>query len=253
LAHACKYKLIDQADRSTREDGGLLVPQGLPLSWRSLSVRGVGGKDDHVYQPDLGSIITPWVGFKARKQAAKRAAQRSSNEAGEDMAWTKGMTRPGKKEPGLRPGERYLLKDFNGLLQPGEMMLVVGRPGSGCSTLLKSLAGLTGAYAGVEGTVQYGNLESGSKDMTPYESLVCFNSEEDVHDPNLTVGRTMDFATRNETVSETARVPGTAKEYRDKMKSDLLSAFGITHTHDTKVGDQYVRGVSGKHVRCNNH
>lgn len=162
------------------------------------------------------------------------------------MAWKEGMPKPGKKESGLRPGERYILKDFNGLLQPGEMMLVVGRPGSGCSTLLKSLASLTDAYAGTEGSVKYGTMESGSKEMKPYQSLVCFNSEEDVHDPNLTVGRTMDFATRNETIPESARTPGAAKEYGDKMKSDLLSAFGISHTHDTKVGDQYVRGVSGE-------
>jgi len=201
-----------------------------------------------VYQPDLGSIITPWISYKAKKRAARLMARRNSTEAGGGMAWSKGMPTPGKKEPGLRPGERYILKDFNGLVRPGEMMLVVGRPGSGCSTLLKALAGLTGAYAGIEGTVQYGTLQSGSRDMRPYQSLVCFNSEEDVHDPNLTVGRTMDFATRNETISSAARLPGTAAEYRGKMKSDLLSAFGIAHTHDTKVGDQYVRGVSGNFV-----
>lgn len=210
-----------------------------------MSVRGIGGKDDHVYQPDLGSIVTPWIGYRAKKRAARIASQRSSIEAGDGMAWSQGMSKPGKKEAGLRPGERYILREFNGLLKPGEMMLVVGRPGSGCSTLLKTLAGLSGSYAGIEGTIQYGSMNSESKDMLPYQSLVCFNSEEDVHDPNLTVGRTLDFATRNETVSENARVPGTAKEYGTQMKSDLLSAFGISHTHDTKLGDQYVRGVSG--------
>jgi ABC-type multidrug transport system ATPase subunit len=32
-----------------------------------------------------------------------------------------------------------ILKDFNGLVRKGEMLLVLGRPGSGCSTLLKTL------------------------------------------------------------------------------------------------------------------
>lgn len=168
------------------------------------------------------------------------------------MVWTNGMTKPGKKEPGLHPGERYLLRDFNGTLSPGEMMLVVGRPGSGCSTFLKSLAGLTGAYAGIDGKVEYGTLKSDSKDLRPYQSLVCFNSEEDMHDPNLTVDRTMNFATRTETVAEAARTQNddeqipTSPEYRASLKSNLLAAFDITHTRGTKVGDQYVRGVSGK-------
>lgn len=251
-------RLTTKAEEAARRSTGFPAAQGVPLSWNDLSVRGVGGKDDHVYHADLGSIIAPWIGYKAKKRTAQLATQRSGTEAAandsEAMVWVKGMPKPEKNEPGLRPGERYILKDFQGVLQAGEMMLVVGRPGSGCSTFLKALAGLTGAYAGVQGDVKYGTLKSGSKEMKPYQSIVCFNSEEDVHDPNLTVGRTMDFATRNETVSESARpqasdgtVP-TDLEYRDQMKSDLLSAFGITHTHDTKVGDQYVRGVSGKSI-----
>jgi len=39
---------------------------------------------------------------------------------------------------GSRP---KILKSFNGLVRSGEMLLVLGRPGSGCSTLLKALSG----------------------------------------------------------------------------------------------------------------
>jgi hypothetical protein len=28
-----------------------------------------------------------------------------------------------------------------------------------------------------------------------------------------------------------------AREYEDKAKANLLSVFGLEHTHDTKVGD----------------
>lgn len=37
----------------------------------------------------------------------------------------------------------HLLHDFCGILQHGEMLLVLGRPGSGCSTFLKVIAGET--------------------------------------------------------------------------------------------------------------
>lgn len=34
-----------------------------------------------------------------------------------------------------------ILRDVDGIVRPGEMLLVLGRPGSGCSTLLKTIAG----------------------------------------------------------------------------------------------------------------
>jgi ABC-type multidrug transport system fused ATPase/permease subunit len=40
-----------------------------------------------------------------------------------------------------RSPRRRILKDFNGLLKKGELLLVLGRPGAGCSTFLKSLCG----------------------------------------------------------------------------------------------------------------
>jgi ATPase subunit of ABC transporter with duplicated ATPase domains len=38
---------------------------------------------------------------------------------------------------------RRILKDFSGLLKKGELLLVLGRPGAGCTTFLKSLCGET--------------------------------------------------------------------------------------------------------------
>jgi ATP-binding cassette subfamily G (WHITE) protein 2 (PDR) len=37
--------------------------------------------------------------------------------------------------------EKTILNEFDGVLKAGEMLVVLGRPGSGCSTLLKSLMG----------------------------------------------------------------------------------------------------------------
>ena len=36
-----------------------------------------------------------------------------------------------------------ILRDFEGLIKRGELVVVLGRPGSGCSTFLKALAGYT--------------------------------------------------------------------------------------------------------------
>lgn len=44
---------------------------------------------------------------------------------------------------GREYGRVSILKDFEGVLHPREMLLVLGPPGSGCSTLLKTLSGQT--------------------------------------------------------------------------------------------------------------
>lgn len=39
--------------------------------------------------------------------------------------------------------KKSILRNFEGVLHGGELLLVLGRPGSGCTTLLKTLAGDT--------------------------------------------------------------------------------------------------------------
>ncbi|WWC85443.1 uncharacterized protein L201_000306 [Kwoniella dendrophila CBS 6074] len=252
-----------RADQQLLESRGITPHHSLALAYDHLSVRGEGGADDVTYAPTVGAIIAPWTGRKYKKKAAKLAAARVEAEEkggadnggesgrGDDMRWKEGDSTPGKGEEGLRKGQRYLLKDFNGVVKPGEMMLVVGRPGSGCTTFLKALAGLHNGYAGIDGKIYYGDMSS-DKEIKPYRADVIFNSEEDIHDPNLLVGRTLDFALRMNTPSPMARLPKdqggepmSSQEYQDKTKKELMKIFGLEHTHDTKVGDQYVRGVSG--------
>ncbi|RKO92449.1 hypothetical protein BDK51DRAFT_50868 [Blyttiomyces helicus] len=54
--------------------------------------------------------------------------------------------------------------DFNiinkatGYVKEGEMLLVLGRPGSGCSTFLRVLANERDSYKSIEGTVSYGGI-----------------------------------------------------------------------------------------------
>lgn len=51
---------------------------------------------------------------------------------------------------------RQILKNFNGILESGELLVVLGRPGSGCSTFLKSLCGeLNGLILDPESVINY--------------------------------------------------------------------------------------------------
>ncbi|EFY84348.1 ABC multidrug transporter, putative [Metarhizium acridum CQMa 102] len=139
---------------------------------------------------------------------------------------------------------RRILHSVDGLLKSGELLLVLGRPGSGCSTFLKALCGhLEGLTLEPESDIHYQGI--GFNKMTrQYRGEVAYNQEVDEHFPHLTVGQTLSFAAA-------ARVPRqrppdlTRQEYVDTMVSVVMAVFGLSHTFDTKVGDSFVHGVSG--------
>jgi ATP-binding cassette subfamily G (WHITE) protein 2 (SNQ2) len=52
-----------------------------------------------------------------------------------------------------------ILKGFRGVVKPGEMVLVLGRPGSGCTSFLKVIANQRYGYTKVDGEVLYGPFD----------------------------------------------------------------------------------------------
>jgi ATP-binding cassette subfamily G (WHITE) protein 2 (PDR) len=71
-----------------------------------------------------------------------------------------------------------------------------------------------------------------------------YQAEVDVHFPQLTVGQTLEFAALARTPSN--RIPGVTREaYATHMRDVIMAVFGLTHTLKTKVGNDFIRGVSG--------
>jgi len=138
---------------------------------------------------------------------------------------------------GRKPPTRDLIHDFTGAVRDGEMMLVLGRPGSGCSTFLKAIANERESFAAVEGEVTYGGI-SAEEQRKHYKGEVNYNPEDDQHFPALNVWQTLKFALMNKTKKhDTGTIP--------IVVDALLKIFGISHTKHTLVGNEYVRGVSG--------
>jgi ABC-type multidrug transport system ATPase subunit len=136
------------------------------------------------------------------------------------------------------PGKpRELIRDFTGVIRPGEMMLVLGRPGAGCSTFLKVIANNRGSYQAVEGDVIYGGITSSKMDRR-FRGEAVYNAEDDQHMPSLTVGQTLKFSLLNKTrKNERGNI--------DVIVDSFLKMFAMSHTKDTLVGDAFTRGVSG--------
>lgn len=76
-------------------------------------------------------------------------------------------------------GERRdLIHDFTGVVRDGQMMLVLGRPGSGCSTFLKAVTNKRDGYASVTGDVSYGGIPA-AEQLKRYRGEVNYNEEDD--------------------------------------------------------------------------
>lgn len=66
----------------------------------------------------------------------------------------------------------------------------------------------------------------------------------DKHFPHLTVGQTLEFAAAMRTPQH--RIKGLSREEHAKHLTKVVMAiFGLSHTYNTKVGNEFIRGVSG--------
>ncbi|KAI8140090.1 ABC-2 type transporter-domain-containing protein [Fennellomyces sp. T-0311] len=138
---------------------------------------------------------------------------------------------------------KTILQDLTGFCKDGEMLLVLGRPGAGCTSLLKVLANMRGSYTKVDGQISYGGIDHKTF-SSRYRGQVVYNHEEDQHYPSLTLKQTLQFALRTKTPGN--RLPQeTRKEFVDKIIYLLGNMLGLLKKMDTLVGNTWIRGLSG--------
>lgn len=141
------------------------------------------------------------------------------------------------------PARKVILDNFYGYAKPGEMLLVLGRPGSGCSSLLKVLANDRASFNAIEGNVSYDGFSPAEMHKNHAGDTV-YLPEDDIHLPTLTVGQTLTFAAATRTPASGARFRS-REETIAETRDTLMTLFGLRHTYNTKVGNDVIRGVSG--------
>ncbi|SPO07766.1 probable ATP-binding multidrug cassette transport protein [Cephalotrichum gorgonifer] len=132
---------------------------------------------------------------------------------------------------------RALIRDFTGVVRSGEMMLVLGNPGSGCSTFLRTIGNDHSSFLGIKGSIDYSGL-SPDDISRRCRGLVSYVPEDDVHLPTLTVRQTLEFALKTKT-------PRKSLHEIPLFLNEFGRVFGMAHVLDTLVGNEYIRGVSG--------
>ncbi|KAH8899834.1 hypothetical protein GQ53DRAFT_202929 [Thozetella sp. PMI_491] len=135
-----------------------------------------------------------------------------------------------------------ILRDFDGVVRKGEMLVVLGPPGSGCSTLLKTIAGdYNGIFIDDKSYFNYQGMTA--KEMhTRHRGEAILTAEVDVHFPQLSVGDTLTFAARARAPKS---IPVPRNVFANHLRDVVMAMFGISHTINTRVGNEYIRGVSG--------
>ncbi|KAF2442952.1 hypothetical protein P171DRAFT_433323 [Karstenula rhodostoma CBS 690.94] len=145
---------------------------------------------------------------------------------------------------GSKTQHKHILRNFDGMVKSGEMLIVLGRPGSGCSTLLKTMCGeLHGLEMDDKSIVHYNGIPQ--KDMMKeFKGEVVYNQEVDKHFPHLTVGQTLEFAAATRTPTSRP-MDMSRKEFVQYITRVVMAVVGLSHTYNTKVGNDFIRGVSG--------
>ncbi|KAG2177325.1 hypothetical protein INT43_007982 [Umbelopsis isabellina] len=194
--------------KAKNEQAGINRKQ-LGLIWKNLTVKGLGADAKHI-----GTVIS-WF-------------------AGAAQFWKWG------RHQGT---DRVILNDITGFCKDGEMLLVLGRPGAGCTTLLRVLANMRASFTSIDGDITYGGIDA-QEFSKHYRGEVCYNEEEDINYPTLTTKQTLEFALRTKAPGK--RLPEESKgEFIDKVIYMLGNMLGLTKQMDTMVGNAFVRGLSG--------
>lgn len=72
--------------------------------------------------------------------------------------------------------EKVILEDNFGVVKPGEMLLVLARPGGGATTLLRLLSNQREGYSDISGDVHFGSMDH--KEAQKFRGQIVMNGEE---------------------------------------------------------------------------
>ncbi|NXO01319.1 ABCG2 protein, partial [Rhinopomastus cyanomelas] len=132
-----------------------------------------------------------------------------------------------------KTADEEVLRDVNGIMKPG-LNAILGPTGSGKSSLLDILAARKDPH-GLSGDI----LINGAPQPANFKCTSGYVVQDDVVMGTLTVRENLTF-------SAALRLPKSLKEEEKKERvNQIIKELGLSKVADTKVGTQFIRGVSG--------
>ena len=132
-------------------------------------------------------------------------------------------------------GGKRLLEGLSLVVNPGELVAIMGPSGSGKSTLLSVL---NGTVVPTVGQIFIGGLDLHDH-LDLFRGRIGYVPQDDILHPDLTVWQALWYAARLRLPTDTTRA-----EIVSRIQK-VLAQLGLEGTEHTRVGDQRKRGVSG--------
>ncbi|XP_064366458.1 broad substrate specificity ATP-binding cassette transporter ABCG2 isoform X2 [Dromaius novaehollandiae] len=129
--------------------------------------------------------------------------------------------------------DKEVLRDINGIMRPG-LNAILGPTGSGKSSLLDILAARKDPH-GLSGDI----LINGAPQPANFKCTSGYVVQDDVVMGTLTVRENLQF-------SAALRLPQSVREQeKNERVNQIIKQLGLNKVADSKVGTQFIRGVSG--------
>ncbi|CEG77576.1 Putative ATP-binding cassette, subfamily G (WHITE), member 2 [Rhizopus microsporus] len=210
------YTMVPGFNRPERQTNWTMVIIGLS---------GVG-----LFLMIIGSIVT----YYARKPNGNGIIQISDDEAGKLMA-EHTPTSLIFSEVSYTVNNRKVLDNVSGIVQPGQVMAIMGASGAGKTTLLDILA------KRLKSGTATGSIYLNGQNVAPeqYKKLIGYVDQEDVMIPTLTVYETILY-------SALLRLPRSMSTAAKKFRvMEVMQELGIDGIKDSKIGQPGARSISG--------
>jgi ATP-binding cassette subfamily G (WHITE) protein 2 (PDR) len=234
--HSSHYEDGEDVNPFNAPEGSRYDPSSPNFSAKAWVRRAM---DFHRADPEAGPHRTAGIAFRNLNVFGYGTATDYQKSVGN--IWLEGY---GIAQRLLGKGQRRIdiLRGFEGIVNPGEMLVVLGPPGSGCSTFLKTVSGEMSGLNIEDGS--YINYQGIARDdmHNSFKGECIYTAEVDVHFPALTVNDTLTFAAR---ARAPRHIPGgvSRHQWADYMRDVVMATFGISHTGNTRVGNDFIRGT----------
>ncbi|KAI9021262.1 ABC-2 type transporter-domain-containing protein [Hyaloraphidium curvatum] len=192
------------------------------LTWEGITVKTARSSTQEgipvFWEPVKRLLSLPWT--IAAKVSAKKAAKEAAANG---------------SSPAAPAVDKTVLNDVSGFCRGGEMVLILGKPDSGASSLVRVLGQQGRYFKSCVGKIEMNGVDSVPW-MKEYGSELYYSGDEDLHLPSLTVSQTFDYA-----LQYREKDPARRQEWLEW----LVTWLGLGKAKDTIVGDSFLRGVSG--------
>ncbi|GAA5951529.1 hypothetical protein JCM21900_001592 [Sporobolomyces salmonicolor] len=209
------------------------LPHGLPLRFSNLSIHG-GRTGSDALVDTLASSLLDLASLGPIRRSLSGAPQGASGSKGKG---------------------KMLVAAVEGVVHQGELLLVLGPPGSNASVLVRGLSCCTELPLSETSEVDYGLLPPSAASRPTLSSLmtrrehnirsqIVHMDDRDIHFASLSLRSSLLPASHAKTPAN--RQDGsTRSQWAEEKMNSIVEALGLGHALGTAIGSPLVRGLSG--------